>query len=347
MANETLLAQFFIPEMAGDLLSYSLQDGLQVLRRLTAPGGEVPCILLENKSLQKSGEYFTQPFWKKAADLVTRKDLTSASDATLVQFGSDYEKSPVISKKIGPSLFQRPQLAQAGAEGFTAEFAKQASEQVKLALETLVLATLKGSAAAFIAGAGGAGFPFDHAYSVWDNSTPVNLSIAALANGRAEMGDRIDKILGWIMRSEPANDMRGGQIALTSADWGEGVARGRPLAQLGLPEAIVDSTHLKTDAVASSSTKSKWYTYGLGPGCIMLDILSLNFDPPQPAVEKEMNGVYLRGDLVVRVRVPGMNYAGAANPADSTLANSASWAIKAQDHREFSIVRIETNCSAT
>ena len=116
---------------------------------------------------------------------------------------------------------------------------------------------------------------------------------------------------------------------------------------MGLPYALADNTHLKTAAVASSSTKSKWYTYILGSGAIEVEIVRVEFQPPQISNSLEQPGVYLRGDADITIRVPGMNYKSTANPTETTLATTGSWEIKANDHREFPVIRIETNSAAT
>jgi len=55
----------------------------------------------------------------------------------------------------------------------------------------------------------------------------------------------------------------------------------------------------------------------------------------------------LRGDADITIRIPGMTYAGTANPTEATLATQSSWEIKANDHREYKAIRIETNSAAT
>ena len=350
MANESVLSGFFVPERANAALAYELQDSLGVLNGLAGtPGSDAPIVVGPLPGEQK-GQYFTQARFDKMASLVTRRDLTSFSAATLVQMTTDSEKAPVVNLKMGPVLLPEKTLWMAGASDAEVEmnFVKQCADQFRSSLQSHVIAAIKGSTAAFIAGAGGEGYGYDHAYSVWDNSTPVYLSPVALSGGRSEMGDRLDKINSMFTRSECFSDMVNTQAAYTSSgSWGENVARGQNPATLGLPYAIVDSSHLKTDAVASSSTLSKWYTYLMSSGMVQVEIVNLWFSPPARDNSLEQPSVYLRGDADVVIRIKGMNYASTANPSESTLATAGSWGIKTNDHKEFGIVRIETNSAAT
>ena len=355
MGNESVLSGFFIPERASEVFQdYMLRDSVAALNVLSGPRGSTAPIQVGPLPAAQKGQYFTATRFDKMANIVTRRDLTSVAAATLVAMTTGSEKAPVVNMKLGPVWLPKGTLWMAGLTHAQAEanFVKQAADQFRLAMQSHILAALKGSTLAFIAGASGASFEYDHAYSVWNNSAAVNLSVAALSSGRAEMGDRIDLLTpgraGILMRSEVFNDLTSGQLALTSTgSWAEAVARGGAPATLGLPYALVDNTHLKTAAVASSSTKSKWYTYILGSGAIEVEIVRVEFQPPQISNSLEQPGVYLRGDADITIRVPGMNYKSTANPTETTLATTGSWEIKANDHREFPVIRIETNSAAT
>lgn len=347
--GDTLLSDLFVPEFATELYqSYVMQDSLGMLTKLSGPGRPIETA---NFNLLGAGGQFTKkPRWVKIATPVTRRDLTSdPSSVSTKELTATYEQGVVVNLKLGPFglTLGHEWMARTSRGEMEREIASQCAQGFKLHLVSLIMNALKGSQAAFVAGASGASFPYDHQYSVWNNTTAVNASASNLAATRAEMGDRIDKITDWVMRSEVYQDILSAQLAVNTNQLGMVAAYGEVPGTI-LPVTVCDDASLKTDAVASSTTKSKWYTYGLGAGAVRVQILKApTFTEPQIVNNEEQQRIIIRGDADVYIEVPGMSYGGAANPSTATLATSGSWSIKANDHREFNVVQLESNSSTT
>lgn len=345
----TTLADLVVPQAISDYIGYKMPDSFGVLNNLIGPGRPIQT---RGFNLQTTGgQYFEAVRWDKIANPVSRVDLTSNAEANVLQLTASYEKGPVCSVKFGPFSYvpQRTWMARVGSGEIERELASQCVQAMQEHLQNYIVNAIKGASAAFIAGASGKGFPYDHAYSVWNSSSGVYLTPTALANARSEMGDRIDFISDVLMRSEVANDLLGAQISSTVTGIGDTAARTGIPALLGLRPIIYDNAAFKTAAVTSSSTLSKWYSYLLGPGVLEIELIGA----PQfsGAIEvknsEEQQRIVLRGDMDFVIRVPGFTYAGTANPSDATLATAGSWTLTAGDHREFKCVRVETNSSAT
>lgn len=346
--GDTLLSDLFVPEFATELYQgYVMQDSLGLLSKLSGPGRPIETTGFD--LLARGGQFVKKPLWKKISSPVTRRDLTSDPTAVSTkELTADSESGVIINLKLGPfgMTLGHEFMARTSRGEMEREIARQCADGFKLHLVSLICNALKGATAAFVAGASGASFAYDHQSSVWDNSTAAYATAARLAAARAEMGDRIDKITDWLMRSEVYQDILAAQLAVNTNQLGMVAAYGQEPGTI-LPVTICDDSALKTDAVASSSTKSKWYTYGLGAGAVRAQILKApRFTEPQIVNNEEQQRIIIRGDADLYLEVPGMSYGGAANPSTSTLATSGSWTIKAQDHRAFNVVQLESN-SAT
>lgn len=171
---------------------------------------------------------------------------------------------------------------------------------------------------------------------IQDGSTTINYDATAgsgaqtlqsvdLVDGLAKFGDRAGDILCWVMHSKPAFDLVKDQIGQKIPGNANLVLYGASPASLGRPIIVTDSPAL-TDA--NASLDDTYNVLGLTRGA-----LRIVESESESIVTDTITGL---GNLVMRwqaeysytVIVKGFAYStgAGANPADSTLGNTSSWA---------------------
>jgi hypothetical protein len=347
----TQVADLFVPECADGYFMRYLQDNLALVQNFMDASGTKPIKIVNADMLTRGGQYLTKMVFDRISGTVSRRNIAAdpGSALTTLQLTANYEKGPVCNLKFGPfRIVQGSEWMNRLQPGdLEREIARQCAEAFPLTLRSYIVNALYGALNAFTAAASGASFAYDHAYSIWNNSTAAYLTAPEIAKARQEMGDRQDKIMALLARSEILTDVLAGQLAPSYGGlFGvAGVAaQGGPAATLGLAPIACDEAILKTDAVASSSTKAKWLSMLLGAGVVEVEIVRApTFSAPQPVNNEEEKQIIFRGDADIRISIPGMTYAGTANPTTGTLATTGSWTLRANDHREFAVVGVETN----
>jgi hypothetical protein len=337
-------SDMFIPELAQEYLGYEFKDSLGVLGALAGPEAERPIRLINFGFLQNGGVYVQGPRFKKIAGLVARRDYTSNAEVDTKKLEARNDRGVQINLRLGPVAFTKDAEYLAGlSEGtLEREFASQAAQALRLALQSHLLNACYGILAGMTGGA--------HTKSVYAASgTKVNLSTAVLAQALQKLGDRSDLITAWVMRSEPYSDLLQAQLAAGVSGISDRAAAGAFPHTLGRNFAVVD--HAALFAAVSGETYDKWYSLGLGPGFLELEFIRAPiFYPAKLETEEEQVKVVLRGDVDFALRAGGVQWDaanGGANPTEAALALGSNWDPTYSDHREVSGLLLEHNCSAS
>jgi hypothetical protein len=335
----TLPSDLVIPELAGAYLGAEFVKSLAAWQNLMGPGDDMPIKSVNFGFQQRGGEYIQQPVFSQISGLVSRRDVTSAAAIDTLKIVAVNERGVILRGKIGPVSFTPDASGIAGiAPGsIEREIGNQGAAQLAEHVQSAILYALRSAIANMTTDA--------HTHSVWATGTRTNLSTALLAAGRAKMADRADKIKAWIMRSESHYDLFTNNLAYGVDNIAGVVARGGPLATLGLPYHVVDHAGL----TAADSGYDKYYTIGIGAGAVEVEVQAIRFYPAQLILDKETVEIQVRGDFDFALRVKGMQYDstnGGANPAvATTLATESNWDPVYGDHREVPAILIEHNYS--
>jgi hypothetical protein len=330
--SQTLPADLYDPVLALEYTAYKFYENLSVMGLARAGG---PIRLNANNALLRSGgTVLHAPVFKPISSLVTQRDLTSSSDATPLKIDTRDDKGVRISAKIGPVSFTKSAQWLSGLRGGELEsfFAVEALNKMNLYIRNYVL----GAAVAAITNMTSS----LHTKTVWDAASRTNLSTGLLAQIRALLADRADAVsagsgAAWVMRSESF------YTDLTQFQLGQGVqgiadraSAGMNPHTLGMDYAIADDAALTT----ADAGYDKYRTLLMGPGCIELDIISLDFTPAWMNPKAENVEFVLRGDVDFELRIPGFqwdNTNGGTNPNLTAASLSTNWDVTYSDHREI------------
>lgn len=334
----SLPSDMFIPELALQYAGFEFYTSLAAWDKFMGIGPESPIQVGALKDATSHGIHIQVPIWKDMGEttFLTRIDRTSSSDATPTAMSVRNDRGVTVSRKGLVSFgLQAAWTSGQSPEQFSAEFGRQLGRAMLRQMQSTAINALYGALAAMTTTA--------HTLSIYGAASRTNLSAPALSQVRLKMGDRGDAIKGWLTRSEPAYDLLQATMNVLVAGVADKAYQFGQNASLGLPVAVVDEAILVT---AVTSAYDKYYTLGLGSGCIRIDPLRLDIAPPWMNPKSETREYVLRADLDYAVQVPGMQYATASsNPTDATLALSTYWTPVYTDAREVKAVILEHNYS--
>jgi hypothetical protein len=113
----------------------------------------------------------------------------------------------------------------------------------------------------------------------------------------------------------------------------DNASRGDNPHTLGLDFAIADDAAL----TLADAGFDKYYTLLLGPNCMELDIIAMEFTPLWMNPKAENVEFVLRGDVDFEIRIPGFQWdvvSAGTNPDLTAASLSTNWDPTYTDHRE-------------
>lgn len=175
------------------------------------------------------------------------------------------------------------------------------------------------------------------------SDTATAMSHQKLVRGNSKFGDAAERIRTYIMHSHSSFDLNLQQIddnidGLTAA-----MVYGATPATLGRTPVVTDNPILfAAGSGTASSADDVYHIFGLQPGAIEIklsEVTDVEYD-----VDTSKHNIINRiaAELAYTVRVAGMDYTGAANPADSVLATNTNWALVANSIKNGPGVLIKT-----
>lgn len=340
---QTLPSDLYIPTVAAEVINYKFYENLGMFSRFMGGEGSPINVNLLLGGFDKGGQYVDVPTFKPIASFMSRRDLTSASDATPAKVESRNDNGVRCSSKAICSLTESAiRINGVSAERFTQFIAEEYANRMWLYIRNFILGSLRGAVTSM------SGTP--HTVSAWSATVRTNLSTSLMAQIKSTFGDRADifepgRGAGWIIRSEPYyKDLIQSQLNSGVAGIADNAAGTGNALTLGLPFAIADDAALTT----ADAGFDKYYTLLLGPNAIKLDIQA---DVTQPLwlnpKAENVEWVY-RADYDFHIQIAGKNYDktnGGANPTLATISTSTNWDDTYSDHREVLIAQAEHNYS--
>jgi len=332
----TLPSDIFRPEVCRDLFGYELSDSLQLLDGAVGTGADSPVQVIGLGNIQGRASTVQQPVLKEISNLVTSRDITSISDIDTLKLDGRNDIGVIKHLKVGPVAYTPDAafLTKASAEAIMAEFARQAANKVRVAMQSSITNALYGIISGMTASV--------HTLDVWATDSRTNFGPSLMTQGLQKMAEFDDRITFMLMRSEALQDLRDDNIGRAYAGVGDVVLKGGSPMTLGRRYGVVNESIL----TASDAGFNKYRTLFLGPG-----VLRVEFSrppvmyPPVMFVDKDTVQIQLRMDLDYTILPVGASWGGGANPADSDLATPGNWTPTYSSHKEVHGVYLQHNYS--
>lgn len=280
------------------------------------------------------GHYSKQAFFKDIADLVTRRDISSVADATILPMTQDEVIGVKINRKIGPvsqtlDAIKKAGLSEADASRAFGQLAgtrkmKDMLNTALIALETAIQAVTANNLD--ITG-----------------ETTKTASTAALNRTLAKFGDASQDIVCWLMHSKPHFDVVGALIAQNVTGLTDVVTiQGAIPAMMGRPGIVTDSPAL-TDA--NGSLTDTYNTLGLVAGACVVEESEAETFYTDIISGKENLARLFQAEYAYNITIKGHKWDtanGGINPTNGALGTTTNWDKVASDDKLCAGVRLVT-----
>ena len=276
-------------------------------------------------SEMSQGDFEKESFFKNNS-YIYHRDPTSVSDQTAVGLSMDDATSPKINKGY---------LVESTLDSFKklGEDDREMSFVLGQQLGLQIMDQYMSSAlSALVGGFGVAAVSADLRHDASSGA----ISSAHLNTAISKMGDAGSRVTMLVMHSKPYYDLIGDQIAEKLLEvTAFNLFQGTP-ATFGRPVLVVDAPALWTGGSSTaSSADDVYHTFGLVQGA-----LNIKESEDKSSLGEVVGGKHnliarVQGEYAYNTRMKGMDYTGAANPADSVLATSSNWAKVAADKRSL------------
>lgn len=260
---------------------------------------------------ETKGHFDKQSFFKNSS-LVSRRDIDSTADATILKLDMDEWIAVKINRKIGPVDHNIDAFRKLGSDMRTVSFiiGRMAGEQIFQDMVNTGIA----SCYAALANVG--------ATVVHDGSAGV-IDTSKLVDGIAKFGDMGERIRAWVMHSKAYYDLVKGQIADKIVNVADRVIYGGTPATLNRPVIISDIPGLVV-----SGTPNTYKTLGLVPGAVRLEESEGQHIVSEFVTGKENLRFRIQGEYAYNLSLKGFKWDttnGGINPADAALTTGTNW----------------------
>lgn len=270
-------------------------------------------------TISRRGDFSQQAFFNNVANLISRRDTTLVSDATILPMTQDEWISVKLNRKIGPVDQTKDAFRKIMAGMSEDEMSFVLGEMAAKAMQVEMLnSALRAGRAALNAQAA-------VKYTVPTSGT---LATAGLVSGLAKFGDAASNVVCWVMHSKAYYDLVQSQITANIDGVSNfNVATGTPVT-LNRPVLITDSDALIVNAGSGSTATTDYFTLGLTADGLIVE----NTEEEELVIEnitgKENLITRLQGEFAYNLGVKGFKWDianGAANPNDATLGTGSNW----------------------
>lgn len=283
------------------------------------------------------GDYSKGAFFKDVASLVTRRDTTSTSAATVLPLSQGEVISVKLSRKVGPvaqtlDAMKKAGLSQADASRAFGQLAGERKMKEMLNSAITAVATAIQATSAMVSDV-----------SV-TTGTKIPASPARLNTAASLFGDAAQDIVCWIAHSQPNFDILAGILAGSTAGLADvATIQGALPAYLGRPAIITDSS-----ALTFTDTFVKYRTLGLvQDACIVEESEDETFFTNIIGGAENLYQIW-QSEHAFNITCKGYKWDvtnGGANPDSSTLATTTNWDKVAYDNKLTPGVCLITNAA--
>lgn len=289
------------------------------------------------------GMYQEEAFFDKISGLVSRRDITTQSDATSVLLSADSIIAPKLLRKIGPVDNALGAFRTSGLD-FTEDSAQArfsfllGQQYAEDALVDMLNTALSGAVTV-------TGKAATTRLSIVGASGTKTLNYATgLIPGLGLFGDRGQDIVAWVMHSKPFYDLMGSNIAVATDRVAGATIYEGTAGTLGRPVVVTDSASLvKTDGGGTGI--NSYYTLGIREGGVDVKMTEDTIVYSEIVTGKAA-GLVLRvqGEYAYNLRLLGysMTTDGNVNPTGAEIADAGNWTQQFASHKWTLGARIET-----
>jgi hypothetical protein len=259
------------------------------------------------------GEYNRETFFKRVANLISRRDNTSTSAVASLKMETDEYVGIKLNRKVGPvdqTLDAWKKVGKSPQEMSFILGQLYAEESMKEMLDT-GLRSLIAAITTYGAGTG---------YIDSTTASTTTLNTTKLVSGLGLFGDQRSNIVCFVGHSKPAVDLTSSQITDNILNVSGSVVRSASSITLNRP-------FLETDSAVLEDT-GNYYTLGLVEGAVRIK------QSEAPTVVTEIVTGYenligrFQGDYAYSVEIEGHKWDftnGGVNPNDTALGTSTNW----------------------
>ena len=273
----------------------------------------------------QGGEFVNIPKYVQAAAF-GRVAIGATSSASFTAFATNDGKVPVLRDYSGNKWYKH-QLALAG-EDFGQKVAVTIGNQ--LAKRSIKVMDYSLQACENVGAT-------PHKYV-----TGGTLTVLAVQEGRAKMGDNADQLHTMLIHSKPWNSLLKDLISTYkyAGVWsGEIINNGMIETILGVRNVIISDDLTPEAGATSSAGDDIYYTHLLGEGALYFSHQQAPYVDGWEDVTNADTIVYEKV-AVDYVAAPRAFYMATANPTDANLLTSGLWTAAYEDHRNMNFVGI-------
>ncbi|MHA3905152.1 major capsid protein [Castellaniella sp. WN] len=305
---------------------------MQASNYFNAAGGAIALT-----TVSRRGDYAKESFFTNIANLVTRRDTTSTSNATDLLLAMDEIISVKLNRKIGPVNQTYDAFAKIAMDMTPEAFSVLLGNMIGKAMQVEMLNSgLRSARSSLVNNA-------ETSHTVATNGT---MTTSDLVTGLSKFGDASSGIVAWVMHSKVWFDLVQHQIGSSgNGDVVSGIVvqAATPLS-LNRPVIVTDSDALIVTGGAGSTAYSDYHTLGLTAQGIVLE----NSESERVVLD-EVTGlenlvVRLQGEYAYNAGVKGFKWdtTKGANPNDATLGTGANWIKSVSDKKSLAGVVVKS-----
>lgn len=283
------------------------------------------------ETISRRGDYAYESFLTNIANLITRRDTTSVSGATILSAAMEEFISVKCNRKIGPvdqtlDSFRKVLMAADGPEALSFLIGTQVAKGMEVEMLNSVLRMLRAAIAA-------------QATNSYEIASSGTLTTEGLISGTAKFGDAYGSLVAWVMHSKVFFDLVGYQV--TPSAHGDNiagvVAQGGLPATLGRPVVVTDSAALIVDEGTSSVPDNVYHTLGLVAGAGVAENTEEEYITFDEVTGLENLVARLQGEYAYNLGAKGFKWkvATGANPTDTAIGTGSNWEKAATDIKDL------------
>lgn len=279
------------------------------------------------------GQYAKEAVFQNISDVISRRDVTSTSDASVKKLTQGELVSVKINRKIGPVELTADAIRKIGKDQQEVSFILGqmiGQHKAKDLLNTAILAV-----EAAIEGQG-VDLNFDAT-----GLTTKTLTTEYLVSGMAKLGDMSERIVAWAMPSKAYFDLVKEQISAKITNVADRVVYGASPATLNRPVVISDIPALHDDNASQTDT---YNVLGLVTDAVVATESEQSEMVSQVVTGKENLILRMQGEYAYNIGCKGFAWnvqAGGANPTDGAIGTTTNWVKVMASHKDLSGVRIK------
>jgi len=275
------------------------------------------------------GDYEKESFVKDVSNLVTRRDVTSVSDASDLKMEQDEFISVKINRKIGPVAQSRDAFRKIAAS--PSVFSYLLGQQWAKAVMVDYVNNAVRAAVAALSGVS------DVCLTDYSANTLIHTYLAEVL---AKFGDNAQNIVCWVMHSKPWHDLVKQSITDKITNVADVTIQQGTTATLGRPTIVVDSS-----ALVVYGTPNTYVTLGL-----TADACAVEESEDRDVVSDVITGkenilMRIQGEFAYNLSVKGFAWntsGGGVNPTDTAVATDTNWVQKVSDVKSLAGVYLLT-----